>query len=267
MGERGRVDRSSSSNPSRRTFIGLGIGAGLAGAGLLTTRPSVRASPSGAGRWSTPSGIRSTPSIRPCRTRTPSRRLLNSFLDPLVWQPEAGKFFPGLATSWQVSPDATRYTFTLREKVKFHDGTPFNGAAVKATFDRVVDPQLKALLIGLAGPIRRHGRPGRPPDPGEVQGAVPALSPLPERDRSPARVSDRRQEVGRRLRPEPGGHRPVRAHEVLPVGDRLRALRRLQLGAGVPRSQGTRLSRPAGPAPRSGGVDAASSRWSAASRS
>ena len=47
---------------------------------------------------------------------------------------------------------ATRFTFTLREGVKFHDGTPCNGAAVKATFDRIVDPQLKALLIGQLGP-------------------------------------------------------------------------------------------------------------------
>ena len=69
-----------------------------------------------------------------------------------MWQPEPGKFVPGLATSWQVTPDATRFTFTLREGVKFHDGTPCNAAAVKATFDRIVDPQLKALLIGQLGP-------------------------------------------------------------------------------------------------------------------
>ena len=99
-----------------------------------------------------PSGIRSTPSIRPVPNSDSLGRLLNSFLDPLVWQPEPGKFVPGLATSWQVTPDATRYTFTLREGVKFHDGTPFNAAAVKATFDRIVDPQLKALLIGQLGP-------------------------------------------------------------------------------------------------------------------
>ena len=79
-------------------------------------------------------------------------RFLNSILDPLIWQPEPGKYFPGLAESWEMSPDARTYTLKLRKGVSFHDGTPFNAQAVKATFDRVVDPQLKALLVGLLGP-------------------------------------------------------------------------------------------------------------------
>jgi peptide/nickel transport system substrate-binding protein len=64
--------------------------------------------------------------------------------EPLVWEPEPGKFVPGLAESWDISPDATVYTFKLKKGVTFHDGTPFNGAAVKFTFDRVIDPATKA---------------------------------------------------------------------------------------------------------------------------
>jgi peptide/nickel transport system substrate-binding protein len=79
-------------------------------------------------------------------------RLLNSVLDPLVWEPEPGKFVPGLATSWDASPDVKTYTLKLRQGVTFHDGTPFNAAAVKASFDRIVDPSLKALKIGYLGP-------------------------------------------------------------------------------------------------------------------
>jgi peptide/nickel transport system substrate-binding protein len=88
----------------------------------------------------------------PVPNSDPQSRLINSMLDPLIWQVEAGKFHPGLAESWDVSPDATQYTFKLRRDVKFHDGTPFNAQAVKATFDRIVDPQLKALLVGYLGP-------------------------------------------------------------------------------------------------------------------
>ncbi len=46
---------------------------------------------------------------------------------------------PGLATSWEISPDGTVYTFKLRPGVKFHDGTPFDAAAVKFNFERFWD--------------------------------------------------------------------------------------------------------------------------------
>jgi peptide/nickel transport system substrate-binding protein len=39
---------------------------------------------------------------------------------------------PQLATSWDVSPDGLRYTFKLRENVKWHDGKPFTSADVAA---------------------------------------------------------------------------------------------------------------------------------------
>jgi peptide/nickel transport system substrate-binding protein len=44
---------------------------------------------------------------------------------------------PVLAASLPtVSPDGLTYTFTLRTGVTFHDGTPFNAAAVKYNYDR-----------------------------------------------------------------------------------------------------------------------------------
>ena len=43
---------------------------------------------------------------------------------------------PALAERWQVSADGTVWTFTLRKNVKFHDGTPFDAAAVVWNFDR-----------------------------------------------------------------------------------------------------------------------------------
>ncbi len=46
---------------------------------------------------------------------------------------------PGLATSWQLSDGGKRYTFKLREGVRFHDGTVFDAAAVKFNFDRMLD--------------------------------------------------------------------------------------------------------------------------------
>ncbi|MGH7595049.1 MAG: ABC transporter substrate-binding protein [bacterium] len=52
---------------------------------------------------------------------------------------EKGAYVPRLATSWQ--PDSTRmqWTFSLRQDVVFHDGSPLNAAAVKASLERQFD--------------------------------------------------------------------------------------------------------------------------------
>ncbi|GEK86788.1 ABC transporter substrate-binding protein [Microbacterium aerolatum] len=62
-------------------------------------------------------------------------------LDSLVFQEADGSFSPWLAEDWTVSEDSTTYTFELRDDVTFHDGEPFDAAAVKANFDRIVDPE------------------------------------------------------------------------------------------------------------------------------
>jgi len=78
--------------------------------------------------------------------------------DTLIWDlPGHGSspFYPGLAASWDVSADATSYTFKLRKDVKFHDGTPFNAQAVKFTFDHIVDPNTKSKsAAGSLGPYQ-----------------------------------------------------------------------------------------------------------------
>jgi peptide/nickel transport system substrate-binding protein len=45
---------------------------------------------------------------------------------------------PLLAESWTASPDLRTWNFRLRPGVKFHNGEPFNAAAVKFSFERAV---------------------------------------------------------------------------------------------------------------------------------
>ena len=71
---------------------------------------------------------------------------LSMIYESLVAYKDDGTIGPGLAKSWDISPDGTTYTFHLREGVTFHDGTPFNSAAVKWNFDRwLSDPAWSSI--------------------------------------------------------------------------------------------------------------------------
>lgn len=48
-----------------------------------------------------------------------------------------------LATAWEPNADSTEWTFTLREGVMFHDGTPFNADAVVFNFKRLMEPEFE----------------------------------------------------------------------------------------------------------------------------
>jgi peptide/nickel transport system substrate-binding protein len=73
--------------------------------------------------------------------------------DTLVMRDNNLKLVPGLATSWQqLSP--TTWRFTLRQGVKFHDGTPFTADDVIFTWERASHPnsQLRQYAIPVGKP-------------------------------------------------------------------------------------------------------------------
>ncbi|MDF3086797.1 ABC transporter substrate-binding protein, partial [Burkholderia sola] len=80
---------------------------------------------------------------------TVSQAVVKSFYEGLFGFDRNMKLVNVLATSYTASPDAKVYTVKLRQGVKFHDGTDFNAAAVKANFDRVTDPANKLKRYGL----------------------------------------------------------------------------------------------------------------------
>src|SRR4051794_1841007 len=62
--------------------------------------------------------------------------VLMAVYDSLVRLDPSGEPKPGLATAWRYNEDLTEFTLTLRHGVTFHDGTPFNAAAVARNLER-----------------------------------------------------------------------------------------------------------------------------------
>lgn len=65
------------------------------------------------------------------------QRVMWAIYEPLVnLSKDLRQTIPGLAESWEASPDGLTYTFHLRRDVRFHDGTPFTAEAAKINLER-----------------------------------------------------------------------------------------------------------------------------------
>lgn len=67
--------------------------------------------------------------------RGPGWILAGYVFDTLLWEDQTGEPIPWLASAWNHSDDGLTWRFTIREGVKFHDGTPLTAQDVKFTFD------------------------------------------------------------------------------------------------------------------------------------
>jgi peptide/nickel transport system substrate-binding protein len=99
--------------------------------------------------------------------------ILKYSVETLTHTSAAGELIPALATGWETSPDGLELKLTLREGVKFHDGAPFNAEAVKATLERVLDPEVKVPYRNQFTAIREI----RTPSEHEVVLVLSAPSP------------------------------------------------------------------------------------------
>ena len=73
----------------------------------------------------------------------------HNFYDTLVVY-EDGEYKGSLAEKWDVSEDGKEYTFTIRDGIKFSDGTPCDAAAVKKS--------LEAATVNLGMYIGSYGK-------------------------------------------------------------------------------------------------------------
>lgn len=111
-----------------------------------------------------PAGARVVESIVPCATggtivavslaepksfnpiitsETNSTEIIHRIFDNLVELDCATfDYLPGLAESWEVSPDSRRWTFRLRRGIEWADGAPFTAGDVLFTFRAIYDTAL-----------------------------------------------------------------------------------------------------------------------------
>ncbi|MBN3208414.1 glutathione ABC transporter substrate-binding protein GsiB [Pectobacterium brasiliense] len=78
-----------------------------------------------------------------------SQTVAKSFYQGLFGFDKEMKLVNVLADSYDVSPDGLTYTVKLHPGVKFHDGTPFNAAAVKVNLDRASNPDSRLKRYNL----------------------------------------------------------------------------------------------------------------------
>ena len=68
--------------------------------------------------------------------------MFNNFYDTLLMTSDDGSMLePGLATEWKISEDGLAVTLTVRDGVKFADGTPLQLSDVKWSLDRARNPE------------------------------------------------------------------------------------------------------------------------------
>ncbi len=80
--------------------------------------------------------------------------MIKSLFDGLMdYTPGTTELRPGLAESYEISPDGLVYTFKLRAGVKFHNGREMTADDVKYSLDRVTNPATQSPGAGFFGAI------------------------------------------------------------------------------------------------------------------
>lgn len=132
----------------RRTFL-AGATAMTAGALVLPQGAQAQAQRGGTLRIGL-SGGNSNDSLDPLTyTALPNYVLGMTVGNCLVELATDSTPIPELAESWEVSDDATRWVFRLRQGVTFHDGRPMTSADVVWSLRRHIGPDTKSPVKGL----------------------------------------------------------------------------------------------------------------------
>jgi ABC-type transport system substrate-binding protein len=75
--------------------------------------------------------------------------LMQQLFDGLVQFDRNLNVIPALATTWKVSTDGLKYTFALRQDVRFHNGRPVTANDFVYSFTRLLDPKEESSALSF----------------------------------------------------------------------------------------------------------------------
>ena len=87
-------------------------------------------------------------------TGQPEGRVVNALFEGLCAYDADGKACPGVAASWDISPDAKTYTFHLRNDARWSDGSPLTAHDFVASWKRALTPDTGAQYSYQLFPVK-----------------------------------------------------------------------------------------------------------------
>lgn len=84
-----------------------------------------------------------------------TKEVLFNLFEGLVKPSSDGDYIPAIAKDYTISEDGKTYTFPLREKVKFHDGSTVTAEDVKYSIEKCADTEKGAPLVAAYSNIDR----------------------------------------------------------------------------------------------------------------
>lgn len=81
-----------------------------------------------------------------CDDNKSRRSIISAMYETLVERDESGQFIPALAETWHVSDDVRTWTFKLRERINFHNGSVLTATDAVGSLKRSMEPSLGGVL-------------------------------------------------------------------------------------------------------------------------